>query len=531
MYYTGIGHCSNRQCLYALANYQNENAKQYEILEYAISNMEQSLKEMRDYQLSLLTTSPDFETFCITENDNEQVLAKRRLFLDIIHAMGKNPGMSTVYICGSNPEMDMIVNYSSTPLGYNDKIRAFCQSIQVNEQSQGWQTLKMMNKSYFFNFEYTKSGYLCVFADIAQLCEDYGELIGHFQITDSLSGRLVFEYGMQQLDKNNCNIYEYPSLAVPYKLRSFLPKISLWSLTNIFQRMLIVFTLADIGLLPIFICILNKKYIRPLESLVAAMEDVQKENLTVSLSTENIPVEFSKVNQTFNKMVKEIKQLRIHVYEELLERKNLEIAQLQTQAKPHFYLNSLNVIYSMVQCNETTNAKKLIRHLADYCRFSMNTDQYLVEIQAELKFITSYVEIQKLRYEGRIQLEICCEENALHLSIPSMLLQEFVYNSFKYAFNMIDELYICVDIKKVGKMLCICITDNGPGYPSHVLTALAADKQELKKSGKHIGIRNTMRRIHFFYNGMGKISFSNRAEGGAKVDIFLPLEFRRGKYK
>ena len=182
--------------------------------------------------------------------------------------------------------------------------------------------------------------------------------------------------------------------------------------------------------------------------LVSVMNQVKVENWDVALDEENVLMEFRQVNSTFNSMIREVKQLRIDVYEEILERKNLEIAQLQTQAKPHFYLNSLNVIYSMVQCDEKKMVLKLIRHLADYCRYSMNTDNYLVQVQEELDFITSYVEIQKLRYHDQIDFTVTCEDELKSVSIPTMLLQEFVYNSFKYAFDMVRDFVIAIQIFK-----------------------------------------------------------------------------------
>ena len=71
----------------------------------------------------------------------------------------------------------------------------------------------------------------------------------------------------------------------------------------------------------------------------------------------------------------------------------------------------------------------------------------------------------------------------------------------------------------------IIITDNGPGYPLEVLDQFKMDRPVMKGHGKHIGIHNTVRRINFFYNGKAEIHFSNLPEGGAGVDMRLPLEF------
>ena len=72
----------------------------------------------------------------------------------------------------------------------------------------------------------------------------------------------------------------------------------------------------------------------------------------------NKSLEFEFLGNTFNIMAEQIKTLKIDVYQEQLRVKQGELKQLQAQINPHFYMNSLNIIYNLAALGDTESVQK-----------------------------------------------------------------------------------------------------------------------------------------------------------------------------
>ena len=94
-------------------------------------------------------------------------------------------------------------------------------------------------------------------------------------------------------------------------------------------------------ILIVFLNSTKKRIGKPLENLSRKMGQVEKGDLTVTLSAQEQIREFSEMNTSFNSMVQEIKNLRIQVYEEIVQRQKTELEFLKIQIKPHFFINAL----------------------------------------------------------------------------------------------------------------------------------------------------------------------------------------------
>ena len=75
------------------------------------------------------------------------------------------------------------------------------------------------------------------------------------------------------------------------------------------------------------------------------------------------------MNSTFNNMLEEIDKLKSDVYEEKISRQKAELKHLQGQVNPHFYLNSLNIIYTLARTGELELLEEMCTCLIDYFRY------------------------------------------------------------------------------------------------------------------------------------------------------------------
>ncbi len=169
--------------------------------------------------------------------------------------------------------------------------------------------------------------------------------------------------------------------------------------------------------------------------------------------------------------------------EEITEREkaNRRIAEvrmeaLKSQMNPHFTFNVMNAIQNYVVENDIDQAlyfissfSKLVRITLDYS-FKKN-----ITIEQEVKFLKNYFEIQNMRFENKVKMEIVFPEKyAKKVKLPPMIIQPLLENVFVHAFNekSVDphislEISFDTEISK-SKYLTIKLKDNGLGRSNSV---------------------------------------------------------------
>lgn len=130
------------------------------------------------------------------------------------------------------------------------------------------------------------------------------------------------------------------------------------------------------------------------------------------------------------KREEELHQLRIE---------NLEsrYTALTHQINPHFFFNSLNGISSLVRKKDDKLTICYIDHLSDIFRYILQSEsKQLVALEEELEFARSFSEVMKVRYAGKLDINIDMPARYLNLSIPVLALLPLIENVTVH--NMID---------------------------------------------------------------------------------------------
>jgi two-component system LytT family sensor kinase len=109
-----------------------------------------------------------------------------------------------------------------------------------------------------------------------------------------------------------------------------------------------------------------------------------------------------------------------------------ELSRLRLQLQPHFLFNSLNSI-SALAGSKPEEARKMIQQLSDFLRGTLRKDdQQLVSVHEELRHLTLYLDIEKVRFGHRLKTELIRDEITDELKVPSLLLQPIVENAVKF---------------------------------------------------------------------------------------------------
>lgn len=188
-----------------------------------------------------------------------------------------------------------------------------------------------------------------------------------------------------------------------------------------------------------------------------------------------------------------------------------ELSALKSQLNPHFLYNVFNTINASVP-KELEKTREMIATLADMFRYQLQASQSdLVSINDEINFVKQYLELEKARFENRLQIEINVPENLLKEKIPPMIIQPLVENAVKHGIsNLIEGGKISIAIRKNDNNLHFLITDTGIGI---------ADKTEV--FGKGIGLTNIKLILEKTYNSTLKLS--DNLPKGLKIEFEIPI--------
>ena len=194
-----------------------------------------------------------------------------------------------------------------------------------------------------------------------------------------------------------------------------------------------------------------------------------------------------------------------------LEKQNLEhqLEYLRCQINPHFFMNTLNNIHSLVDV-APEQAQKAIRELAKMMRFVLyEENKQDVPLSHELEFIRHYITLMQLRYTDAVRVDAEIPENVPNCRIPPMILITFIENAFKHGISYRHNSFICVKIKIFeNKLHFICSN-------SKVVTS------NEEKTG--LGLVNVRKRLDLLYGSKYNLTIIDN-EDVYFVELVIPLK-------
>jgi len=197
-----------------------------------------------------------------------------------------------------------------------------------------------------------------------------------------------------------------------------------------------------------------------------------------------------------------------------------QLKMLRYQLNPHFLFNTLNAISTLVLERNTELANRMVTKLSSFLRFSLDNDPLQkLTLEQELDAIGLYLDIEKVRFEERLNLERDIEPDALQAQIPSLLLQPLVENAIKYGIARSEEGgTLRIAARVFAGDLLLELSDNGPGVE------LVDGRIE---GANGVGLRNTAERLRELYGDSHSFRLSNTEPHGLTIRIRIPFETRR----
>jgi len=196
-----------------------------------------------------------------------------------------------------------------------------------------------------------------------------------------------------------------------------------------------------------------------------------------------------------------------------------QLLMLRYQLNPHFMFNTLNSISTLILRKKNDKANTMLDQLSQFYRYSLEISPMdNTKLSQEIDSLELYLEIQKIRFNERLKVNIDIDASVRTAIVPSFLLQPLVENSIKYAIEGRKEGgTILIEADKKGERLVISVTDDGPGIETDRL---------INQDSSGIGLVNTRERLETLYANDFDFKLHNKKEGGLQVEVSIPLKVR-----
>ena len=190
-----------------------------------------------------------------------------------------------------------------------------------------------------------------------------------------------------------------------------------------------------------------------------------------------------------------------------------ELKALQAQINPHFLFNSLMVIASLCRTN-SIKARELVLHLGNYFRKNISGGNKMIELAEELNHVKSYVEIEKARFDKKLEVEYLIDKN-IKILIPPLVIQPIVENAIKHGIlKKKNGGKVVISAIENEEKFIISIYDNGVGIGKEKINDLLNLNIGNSKS---IGLNNVNKRLSYIFGDKFELKIKSELNNWTEV--------------
>ena len=192
-----------------------------------------------------------------------------------------------------------------------------------------------------------------------------------------------------------------------------------------------------------------------------------------------------------------------------------ELHALRMQLRPHFLFNALHAVGATVRTGETDRAVTMLSRLAELLRLSLETDGAdEVPLRRELDVVERYLDLERVRFQDRLAVEVDADAEARRGLVPTWALQPLVENAIKHGVApRPGPARVRVEARRDGDRLHLSVHDDGPGPEGSASRAPSTG----------VGLANTRSRLDALYGDAASLELRPGQDGaGTEARITLP---------
>lgn len=191
-----------------------------------------------------------------------------------------------------------------------------------------------------------------------------------------------------------------------------------------------------------------------------------------------------------------------------------QLSALKMQLHPHFLFNTLNAISSLMH-TDVEAADRMIVRLSDLLRLTLESaGKQMVTLKEEIDFLKRYLEIEQIRFQDRLTVDLDIAADTLDARVPTLILQPLVENAIKHGIApRASAGRIEISARRGNGMVQLRVKDNGMGF----------GRQGRSTLQEGLGLSNTRSRLEKLYGVSHRFEISNGPRDGAVVNVSIPF--------
>lgn len=190
--------------------------------------------------------------------------------------------------------------------------------------------------------------------------------------------------------------------------------------------------------------------------------------------------------------------------------KDAELRALKFQLNPHFLFNALNSI-SALTSSSPARAREMCVRLGDFLRRTLALgDRRVVPLGEELELVEQYLDLEAVRFEGRLRVELDVDETCRAVPVPPLILQPLVENAVKHGLgSLLGPMDLVLRVRRDGERVFVDVENT-------------YDESAPARPGGRVGLDNTAARLERHYGGRESMTIT-RDGGRFAVRLALPV--------
>ncbi|WP_333871324.1 sensor histidine kinase [Kosakonia cowanii] len=223
---------------------------------------------------------------------------------------------------------------------------------------------------------------------------------------------------------------------------------------------------------------------------------------------------FSSINRTLGEGIAQLLSAQILAGQYERQKALLtqsEIKLLHAQVNPHFLFNALNTIKAVIR-RDSDEAGLLVQYLSTFFRKNLKRPAEIVTLADEIEHVNAYLQIEKARFQARLQLRLEVPEALAHLHLPAFTLQPIVENAIKHGTSQLLGVgEITLRASQQAQHLVLDIEDNAGLY-------------QPKNDAGGLGMSLVDKRLRARFGDECGISIACEPDLFTRITLRLPLE-------
>lgn len=272
--------------------------------------------------------------------------------------------------------------------------------------------------------------------------------------------------------------------------------------------------------------------LKPVQELTSATRKVSKGDFQTRAPIRSRD-EIAVLAEAFNNMAGNMQSLVDKIKEDERKMRKADLRLLQEQINPHFLYNTLDTIVWLIEAEETDKAVNMVVTLSEFFRLVLSRGKEFITVREEEQHISSYLEIQEVRYHDILEYDVQIDQSLYEFEIPKLTLQPLVENALYHGIKYKRAKgYIHVNGERDGDTIRLTVRDNGVGMDEEELQELRKEiSRPCKETEKGFGLANVNERIHMYFGPEYGMTITSRKGKGTIVEVVIPIVQEKKMWK